>query len=294
MKRGMKLFGMAILAAPLAASAAEVGPTASLSYAFTGRIMNAHHEAFDTNMVATIEARDANGKLLACSRTFRREGSARNYALAIPVASAAASGFTVKDDALDIEVTDSKGIVWQGVIDSPTVGKPGAVREVDIVLANDANNDGLDDNFYRQLKARWQSSIYWVDGEDFDVAKDYDGDGISTLDEALTGTNPFNPNSKFGIISYERKVGTEDGGDGDGYSKLVFDTLAGHAYELEETDDLAAGSWSKTSFVVEDDGGDEVGVISEPTVPAASRRRTIYLAPKDGNPSCRFYRVKAR
>ena len=267
-------------------------PTASLSYAFTGRIMNARHEAFDTNMVAVVEARDANGKLLASSRTFRRVGSARNYALTIPVASAAASGFTVKDDALNIEVTDSKGIVWQGVIDSPQVGKPGAVREVDIVLANDANNVGLDDSIYRQLKAKWESSDYWVDGEDFDINKDYDGDGISTLQEALTGTNPFNPNSKFCIISYERNAG--DKVEGEGYSTLVFDTLAGHAYELEETDDLAAGKWSKTSFVIENEGDGEVNAISEPTTPAVSTRRTIYLTPKDGNPTCRFYRVKAR
>ena len=264
---------------------APIIPT--LSYSFTGRLMNSRHEAFDTNMVATVEAWDANGKLLAQSRTFRREGSARNYALTIQVASAAASGFSVANDTLDIEVTDSENFVWTGVIDNPRVGTPGAVREVDIVLSEDLDGDGVDDELYWQLKAEWESSAYWVRGETFDVNKDYDGDGVTTLNEALSGTDPFDPESRLAIVAFARNV--EEVGD----SELVFDALmAGHAYELEETDDLAAGSWKKRSFAV-DGASSEVDVISEPIAPPYEFRRTIYLKPKD-NASSRFYRIRAR
>ena len=279
---------LALLAAPFAAFAAPVvTPMASLPYSFTGRVMNSRHEAFDTNMVAVLEAKDADGNLLAKSKTFSRAGSARNYALTIPVSSGSAAGYAVKDDSLAIEVTDSEGFVWTGVVDNAKVGAPGAVREVDIVLSEDLDGDGVDDELYLQLKAAWESSAYWTRGETFDINKDYDGDGVSTLNEALSGTDPFDPESKLSIVTYVRDV--EYRGDG----ILEFETLGGHAYEVEETDNLASGTWTKRAFSL-DGGSTEVDVISEPSAPPYIFRRTVYLKPKETDGPQRFYRVKAR
>ena len=279
---------LALVAVPCAAfAAAVVTPMANLSYAFTGRVMNSRHEAFDTNMVAVLEARDADGNLLAKSRTFSRAGSARNYALTIPVSSGSAAGYAVKEDSLEIEVTDSEGFVWTGVIDNAKVGAPGAVREVDIVLSEDVDGDGVDDELYLQLKAEWESSAYGVRGETFDINKDYDGDGVSTLNEVLSGTDPFDPESKLSIVNYVRNVAYR----GDGV--LEFETLGGHAYEVEETDNLTSGTWTKRKFSL-DGGSTEVDVISEPSAPPYIFRRTVYLKPKETDGPQRFYRVKAR
>ena len=129
-------------AAPFVAHA--VTPSVCNPYTFIGRVMDARHDAFGSNRVAKIEALNANGNLLSRTTTFFRADSRRNYALQIPMATDKVDGYAVQNAAIDVEVTDDLGKVWSGVVVDAAVGVPGGVREVDIILGEDMDGDGID------------------------------------------------------------------------------------------------------------------------------------------------------
>ena len=281
-------------------SLATEPPAAATPYTFLGRVMDSTHVAFDGDRTATIEVSDEQGNLLVRTATFTRADSRRNYVLAVPMATGAANGYVVQDAALEIEVTDDLGKVWSGVVVDAAAGVPGGVREVDIVLGEDADGDGIDDQLYKRLKAEWEWSEYWKAGETFDPTKDYDGDGVSTIAEALAGTNPYDPEDVLRITSFSHTGGTRSrasgadllstsGGSQLAATALTFDTLGGHAYTVEEATDLAAKDWKPCAFTLP--GSDTpVNVLSVPfsdgPVP-----RTVYLLPS--NASKAFFRVRA-
>jgi hypothetical protein len=264
-------------------------PAALNPYTFTGRIKDARHEGFDTNRVAVIEATDSNGRLLARSKTFYSASSSRNYALAVPMATAAAEGYATQGNALTISATDNHGDVWSGVVLDATIGASGGVREVDIVLSEDENGDGIDDSLYDELFMQWESSDYWSFDETFDPYKDYDGDGASTIKEALSGTDPFNPDDVLRIMRFSRH-NDETAKRSSGFVELSFNAVGGRAYSVETASDLAKKDW-KTCAVQIDTENELVNVISLP-VNSGSKSFTVYLIPESSTNA--FYRVKVK
>ena len=265
-------------------------PAAVTPYTFLGRVMDSTHVAFDGDRAATIEASDSSGKLLSKATTFFRADSRRNYALAVPLATGAANGYAVQNAEIEIEVTDDLGKVWSGVVVDATAGAPGGVREVDIVLGEDTNGDGIDDQLYKRLKTEWERSGYWKAGETFDPTKDYDGDGASTIAEALAGTNPFDPDDHLRITAFARAGGTRSGATESPAMVLTFDTIGGHAYEVEESSDLEKKDWKPCAFMLPDSDV-PVNIISVPS-DAGFAPSTVYLLPS--NPSNAFFRVRSK
>ncbi len=258
-------------------------------YTFVGRVMDAKHDAFSSNRVAKIEAANANGDLLVQTKTFFRADSRRNYALQIPMATSEVDGYVVTNAAIDITVTDDLGKVWSGVVVDAAAGVPGAVREVDIVLGEDLNGDGIDDSLYAQLEAQWEDSDYWRYGETFDPHKDYDGDGVSTIAEALAGTNPFKPQDVLRITAFAPAGRSRSRATGTPPMALTFDAIGGRSYTVEEATSLTAKDWTPREFFTPD-SDTAVNVLS---VPSGSGRapNTIYLLPT--STSNAFFRVRA-
>ena len=271
-------------------SLAAEPPAALTPYTFLGRVMDSTHVAFDGDRTATIEVSDEQGKLLSRTATFTRADSRRNYALAVPMATGAANGYAVQNAALEIEVTDDVGKVWSGVVVDATAGAPGGVREVDIVLGEDQDGDGIDDQLYRRLKAEWERSEYWKAGETFDPTKDYDGDGASTIGEALAGTNPYDPEDKLRITAFDRTGGTRSRASASPVAALTFDTIGGRAYAVEEASDLVKKDWKPCAFMLPDSDV-PVNIISVPSN-AGLAPSTVYLLP--ANPSNAFFRVRSK
>jgi hypothetical protein len=291
----IRLMSCAVVLAPLFARAAAI--SACTPYTFVGRVMDAQHEAFGTNRVAQIEAASSGGDLLSSTKTFFRADSRRNYVLQIPMATGEADGCAVQDAALNILVTDDLGKVWRGVVVDPAAGVPGGVREVDIVLGEDLDGDGIDDSLYARLKAEWEDSDYWRYGETFDPNKDYDGDGMSTINEALAGTNPFNPDDALRITAFSRSEGvrlTKTKGTRSAEPEatsplaLTFNAIGGRAYKVEEATSLSANDWKTREFFLPDSES-SVNVIS---VPSGSKTTasTVYLLPS--SPTNAFFRVR--
>ena len=270
-------------------SLATEPPAALTPYTFLGRVMDSTHVAFDGDRTATIEVSDEQGKLLSRTATFTRADSRRNYALVVPMATSPANGCAVQNAALEIDVTDDLGKVWSGVVVDAAAGAPGGVREVDIVLGEDQDGDGIDDQLYRRLKAEWERSEYWKAGETFAPTKDYDGDGASTIGEALAGTNPYDPEDMLRITAFSHMGGTRSRASASPVAALTFDAVGGHAYTVEEASDLAAKDWKPCAFTLP--GSDApVNVLSVPATGYGPR--TVYLLPSS-NAGRAFFRVRA-
>ena len=272
----------ATAALALAAASARAQSAAINPYTYIGRVMDATHAAFGTNRVATLSAYDAAGKLLATSKTFFLADSRCN---------ADVSGYSRPGAVLAISVDDGAK-VWAGVVVDPgrasgtVVGEPGGVREIDIVLGEDANGDGIDDALYARLKAEWEDSDYWDPEAGFNPNADHDGDGVATIDEAYAGTNPFNASSAIRITAFELQCKEASGSK----HRLVFTTAPGRAYSVM-TAPAVTGAWEKVSFFLDPADAGPVNVISRPAGPSAAPA-TIYLLPTPDRSSA-FFRVKS-
>lgn len=261
------------LASLVTAAVHAAPPGAATPYMFVGRVMDASRAGFDTNRVCTLTTSDADGTPLVQTTTFFRESTRNNYALRVPVATAEADGFALKGDPLTVTAVDDKGKVWEGVIPESFCGEPGGVREVDIVLGEDADGDGLDDALLDQLLAQWEASDFWKPGAEFNPRDDHDGDGVSTLDEAFDGTDPFNGDEVFAITSCS---------SGTNGASVTFSTAAGRAYGLQTASDLDAADWSPTTPPT---------TLATPASDRSSRATLLYLLPSTNRTV--FFRVVA-
>lgn len=259
---------------------AEIGLSLT-PYSFCGRVVDGAHAAFDARE-ATIAAYDASGKLIAKDTTFFRADSRRNYALDIPMATSAVDGHARQNDQLTISVTDADGKEWAGVVPltESVVGEPGGVRDLDIVLcATNVYTHGIDSDLYWSLYVDWFYSEYYT-GDAFDPNADHDGDGISTIKEAMAGFDPFDSDSKLMVVEFNH-----DDVAGDG---IVFTANPSRSYSVECATDLDAKAWKPLPFTT-GDSKTEQSVISCPSS-MRSGSLTILLKPVDGG--SRFYRIR--
>jgi len=273
----------AVAAGATVTSAYAIGLSVT-PYSFCGRVVDAAHAAFDADRAATLAAYDASSNLLAKTTTFFRDDSRRNYALDIPMATSAVDGYAMQNDQLTISVTDADGAEWSGVVPlaKSVVGEPGGVKDLDIVLcAPDADTHGIDADLYWSLYVDWICSEYYDAAKDFDPNADYDGDGVSTIKEALAGSDPFDPDSKLAIVDYFRD---DIAGD-----EITFTANPSRLYSVECTTNLDVKVWKPLSFTT-GDAKTEQSVISCPSS-MRSGTLTILLKPVEGG--SRFYRVRA-
>ena len=99
-----------------------------------------------------------------------------------------------------------------------------------------------------------------------DAALDSDGDGLTNLQEYLSGTNPRDASSRLKFDSVSASAGTVT---------LRFTAVANLSYTIQYRDDLAAGGWQKLTNVLA----------------AATTRDTDVQDPAGGGARERFYRL---
>lgn len=258
-------------------------PVALPPYTCYGRLAAADHSAFGTNAVATLRAYAADGRLLAETRTTSAAYERTNYRLSVPLTDTPLEGYAQVGNLVTLKVEDPAGKVWVGVVADLTVGAPGSARQMDIVLSQDANGDGIDDELYASLLAQWEASDFWEAGVTFDPTRDYDGDGVSTLAEAYAGTDPFNKEDVLKIHSFTIAPTAET------FGSLTFPPVAGRAYSIECADAIGPDAvWQRVDFLPSPEDTTPVSYLNAGDR-SDGRPVQVYLLPTDAAKS--FYRI---
>ena len=254
-----------------------------------GRIVNADNVAYDARSEIVMQVRDADGKLLA--QTVERNPSRVspwNFVLEIPISSGRASGYAMQGDVFQLSAKFGDK-VYTGLV-APAdakIGTPGDKLFLKIMLAEDANGNGIGDTYEEtMLDEMWYAGI---DG-DYDPEADYDGDGQSNRTEYLAGTDPFDKDDFFRVSSYGLP-----NSDASGPAELfavTFEANAGRSYgvvsspDLAETADGKRPDWRRTVFRLSRDDPESANVASLDA--RTWEVRTIYLL-RDGDR--RFFKV---
>lgn len=208
---------------------------ALLPYTFVGKLSNYSGVRYGTNSAVEIRVRNLDGALLAKSAIRTSSESPYNYRLAVPVASAPATGYAMVGESLVIEIYDGVGITHTSLVPAgqAVVGNPGDVGVIDIVLATDANDNGIPDQYENYIA--YLMAIKDMAGP-YDPDADYDADGFSNRAEFLAGTGPLNATDRLHIVT-----GTQASGPtGGGLFAITFVTAAGRSYSVKGTSTLTA------------------------------------------------------
>ena len=116
----------------------------------------------------------------------------------------------------------------------PLVGQPGEIVGINVTAGTDDNNDGIPDEWEQWIVDNsWDpriQSIYDVRPQD-----DFDGDGVSNLQEYLAGTDPAWDQDYLRIEELER---TDNGRLG-----LKFLTIPGKSYRIISASLTGPGTW---------------------------------------------------
>ena len=146
-------------------------------------------------------------------------------------------------DLVSVVVRDREGV--RTILESqsvPPVGKPGELLLIEVTAGEDLDRDGLPDAWEWELIA-WSwgalNSLADVRGED-----DFDGDGMTNLQEYRAGTFAFLDYDYLFVEQLERTLNNR--------LRLTLLSVPGKVYNVEFTADLQGGDWKPSPFALSD------------------------------------------
>lgn len=163
-----------------------------------------------------------------------------NYELRIPMDSGATGDLydsvammTAMTYKIRVKVDNNFYLPIEFFGDFSKIGKPGDVTRMNLTLGEDADGDGLPDAWERSLLSKGKTI------KDIRPDDDIDGDGMSNLDEYISGNYAFDKNDGLRL---DINGSTKDG------ISLEFIGLRGRTYTLHGTSDLKI--WNSLSFSI--------------------------------------------
>ncbi len=171
-----------------------------------------------------------------------------------------------------------------------SVGNPGERVRLDLTLGVDSDGDGLPD--------AWEQSQLFAAGftagpNGWDLSKldrngDFDGDGISNINEYLAGTFATDPTDYLSLRIREKSATSVH---------LQFLSISGKVYTLETSTDLKV--WTPMPFYLrspepEQFTAEQGAPIAQPSLQAASTGVVDLYAATAADTTHAFYRLKVR
>lgn len=233
-------------------SFADGAPLLALPYTFAGRVLDWQKGALGDDSGIVIRVRNADGRVLSKCGTFTSAASPYNYRVTIPVANAPAEGCVTVGDAVVFEIEDTTyrpSKIYRGKVPSEksVVAKSGGVCRVDICLFNDADGDGVPDEYVSAIAGEMYDHDIWQ----WDPNADWDGDGVRNADEWKAGTSPFERDDVFALRAAE----AVDGMTVEDFFPITFFARAGRTYGVKATETLTdGGGWRYAAFRTEPTG----------------------------------------
>lgn len=270
----------AFTAAPVVA--AEIG-VAAPPFLYTGRIRDFNGMGLDVSAggKAVIRAYK-EGVLLAVSPIVTSESTANNYCLRIPMGTVAGKETAQVGDVLTFEVDDGAFRYDLKEVKFEPVGNPGRTSTVNFVAAEDANANGVADEYEAAIEDLLPLDHPFY-GKPYDPKADYDGDGISNLDEYLAGTDPLTSGDRLAIVRLEPVEGQAS------LLRADFVTAPGRVYALRGAETVEALAEAKENEPFQREPQAEASQHTLYHETEESAQRTIYLLKR--GPS-RFWRLR--
>jgi hypothetical protein len=114
------------------------------------------------------------------------------------------------------------------------MGMPGETTYLDLTIGEDRDGDGLPDAWERGIASFTGQSLDQIGPND-----DSDGDGLSNLQEYISGSYAFDKND--GVVIHMKEVSVEK-------AKFEFLVIPGRTYSIEMSTDFR--EWNQTDFKV--------------------------------------------
>ena len=208
-----------------------------------------------------------------------------NYRLAVPI-DAGLTADAYKPTALKplvsfrirVKIGEITYLPIEMVADFSKLGKPAQKTRLNLTLGEDSDGDGLPD--------AWERMLIAASGEDLTLADispndDFDGDGISNLNEYLAGTYAFDSQDGFRLNMVKAQ---------DGKPQVEFMVIQGRTYTLFASADLK--TWTPIDFRIPADGA---GAVSQPSYRATDVHiLRVEPVPANGQPPANYFKVQAQ
>lgn len=241
MKRTM-IFMMSAVAGVMAA-VGESPIVALPPCTYTGRVTDYDNTALE-NWIDNAEVRiSKKGVLLAKGKIARYDADTScNYSVVVPMsttpecAAAAAPGDEL---AFVVDARNHDGTVYASVSNVIVAGNSAATVRLDLQLIDCTNPWGIDDYYISEVEAFGRSRLgpdgkpYIAAGQTYDPNADYDGDGVSNIDEYRAGTSPFDAEEAGLTITSFQAIEADDGTE---MFEIAFRPAFGFAYSIESAD----------------------------------------------------------
>jgi len=171
-----------------------------------------------------------------------------NYILNVPMESGAGRnlfataafkqkmGFTLK-----VIIDGENYLPIEMIGNTSKMGMPGEITYLDLTIGEDRDGDGLPDAWERAIASVTGKSIEQIGPND-----DSDGDGLSNLDEYISGSYAFD--KKDGVIIDIKGISEEQ-------ATFEFLGITGRSYSIEVSSDFK--SWKPADFKLTSDDADE-------------------------------------
>jgi hypothetical protein len=206
-----------------------------------------------------------------------------NYKLSVPMDSGLTSD-PYKPTALRSAVPFKMWVSADGTTFLPiemklrtaSLGRPGEKTRIDLTLGEDENGNGLPDAWERALIAASGGKLTEVHPDD-----DFDGNGMSNLDEYLAGTYAFDSSDGLSLRAVEVR---------EGLATLEFLAIRGRTYSVFGSSDLL--QWTQTQFRLAGEGADGVDRWFHDAKESHLARVSVHPSPEQA--SMRFFKLRVQ